>query len=223
MQKQINKKIILYLFIFILLGTLSNKNLLKDSLKKNYNLEIISLSNFDDEEIIKELSIFRYQNLFFLKKNQIFEILNKHKIVEELNIFKNYPSKLNIEIRKTKFLAVTKKNGVDFYIGSNGNLIKVKEDKYDQPFIFGDVEVVEFLKLKRLIDNSNFNFFDIKNFFYFKSKRWDIEMNNGLLIKLPLENLSKSFEILSTIINKKDSENINYIDLRQKNQIILNG
>ena len=223
MQKQINKKIILFLFIFILLGTLSNKNLLKDSLKKNYNLEIISLSNFDDEEIIKELSIFRYQNLFFLKKNQIFEILNKHKIVEELNIFKNYPSKLNIEIRKTKFLAVTKKNGVDFYIGSNGNLIKVKEDKYDQPFIFGDVEVVEFLKLKRLIDNSNFNFFDIKNFFYFKSKRWDIEMNNGLLIKLPLENLSKSFEILSTIINKKDSENINYIDLRQKNQIILNG
>ena len=223
MQKQINKKIILYLFIFILLGTLSNKNLLKDSLKKNYNLEIISFSNFDDEEIIKELSIFRYQNLFFLKKNQIFEILNKHKIVEELNIFKNYPSKLNIEIRKTKFLAVTKKNGVDFYIGSNGNLIKVKEDKYDQPFIFGDVEVVEFLKFKRLIDNSNFNFFDIKNFFYFKSKRWDIEMNNGLLIKLPLENLSKSFEILSTIINKKDSENINYIDLRQKNQIIHNG
>ena len=223
MQKQINKKIILYLFILILLGTLSNKNLLKDSLKKNYNLEIISLSNFDDEEIIKELSIFRYQNLFFLKKDQILEILNKHKIVEELNIFKNYPSKLNIEIRKTKFLAVTKKNGVNFYIGSNGNLIKVKEDKYDQPFIFGDVEVVEFLKLKRLIDNSNFNFFDIKNFFYFKSKRWDIEMNNGLLIKLPLENLSKSFEILSTIINKKNLENINYIDLRQKNQIILNG
>lgn len=223
MQKQINKKIILYLFILILLGTLSNKNLLKDSLKKNYNLEIISLSNFDDEEIIKELTIFRYQNLFFLKKEQILEILNKHKIVEELNIFKNYPSKLNIEIRKTKFLAVTKKNGTDFYIGSNGNLIKVKEDKYDQPFIFGDVEVIEFLKLKRLIDNSNFNYFDIKNFYYFKSKRWDIETNNGLLIKLPLQNLSKSFEILSTIINKKNLENINYIDLRQKNQIIING
>ena len=223
MQKQINKKLILYLFIFILLGTLSNKNLLKDSFKKNYNLEIISLSNFDDEEIIKELAIFRYQNLFFLKKDQILEILNKHKIVEELNIFKNYPSKLNIEIRKTKFLAVTKKNGTDFYIGSNGNLIKVKEDKYDQPFIFGDVEVIEFLKLKRLIDNSNFNYFDIKNFYYFKSKRWDIETNNGLLIKLPLQNLSKSFEILSTIINKKNLENINYIDLRQKNQIIING
>ena len=57
MQKQINKKIILYLFIFILLGTLSNKNLLKDSLKKNYNLEIISLSNFDDEEIINMIMI----------------------------------------------------------------------------------------------------------------------------------------------------------------------
>tara|TARA_B100001093_G_scaffold440384_1_gene440876 strand:+ start:846 stop:1517 length:672 start_codon:yes stop_codon:yes gene_type:complete len=223
MQKQISKKIIFYLFILILLVTLNNKNLLKLSFKENYNLNIISLSDFDDEEIVKDLFTYKHQNLFLLKKDYILETLDKHKIIEDINIFKNYPSKLNIKIKKTNFLAITQKNGTNFYIGSNGNLIKIENDKYDQPFIFGNVEVLEFLKLKSLIDNSNFDYLDIKNFYYFKSKRWDIETKDGLLIKLPLKNLSKSLEILSTVINTNNLEKFDYIDLRQNNQIILNG
>ena len=151
------------------------------------------------------------------------ETLNKHKIIENFNIFKNYPSKLNIKIKKTNFLAVTQKDGTNFYIGSNGNLIKIKHNKYDQPFIFGNVEVMEFLKLKSIIDNSNFDYVDIKNFYYFKSKRWDIETKDGLLIKLPIKNLSKSLETLSIIINDNNLKKIDYIDLRQNNQIILDG
>ncbi len=223
MQKQISKKIIFYLFILILLGTLNNKSLSKLSSKENYNFKIISLSDFNDEEIIKDLFAYKNQNLFSLKKDQILETLNKHKIIEDFNIFKNYPSELSIKIRRTNFLAITQKNGTNFYIGSNGNLIKMENDKFDQPFIFGNVEVIEFLKLKSLIDDSNFDYFNIKNFYYFRSKRWDIETKDGLLIKLPLKNLSKSLEILSKVINKNNSEKINYIDLRQNNQIILNG
>ena len=223
MQRQISKKILFYLFILILLGTLNNKTLLKFSSKENYNFKIISLSDFDDEEIVKDLFTYKHQNLFLLKKDYILETLDKHKIIEDINIFKNYPSKLNIKIKKTNFLAITQKNGTNFYIGSNGNLIKIENDKYDQPFIFGNVEVLEFLKLKSLIDNSNFDYLDIKNFYYFKSKRWDIETKDGLLIKLPLKNLSKSLEILSTVINTNNLEKFDYIDLRQNNQIILNG
>ena len=81
----------------------------------------------------------------------------------------------------------------------------------------------QFLKLKDLIDKSSFNYDNIKNLYYFKSKRWDIETKDGLLFKLPRDNLSKSFELLMNILNKKDLQNINVIDLRQNNQIILNG
>ena len=45
-------------------------------------------------------------------------------IIEELNIFKNYPSTLIVDIKKTQFLAVTKKDGEDYFIGKNGKLIK---------------------------------------------------------------------------------------------------
>ena len=223
MQKQISKKIIFYLFILILLGTLNNKNLLKVKFNKDYNFKIISLSDFDDKEIIKDLSNLNHQNLFFLKKDKILETLKKYKIIEDFNIFKNYPYELKIKIEKTQFLAVTQKNGNNFYIGSNGNLIDVDNDEYDQPFIFGNVEVIEFLKFIDLINNSKFNYSDIKNLYYFKSKRWDIETKDGILIKLPMNNLSRSLEILSKFINENNLENIDYIDLRQNNQIIFNG
>ena len=223
MQKQISKKIIFYLFIFILLGTLNNKNLFEIKFNKDYDFKITSLSDFDDREIIKDLSDHKNQNLFFLNKDKILETLQKHKTIEDFNIFKNYPSELKIKIKKTQFLAITQKNGINFYIGSNGNLIKNDNYEYDLPFIFGNVEVIEFLKFIDLINNSKFNYFDIKNLYYFKSKRWDIETKDGILIKLPMNNLSRSLEILSKFINENNLENIDYIDLRQNNQIIFNG
>ena len=128
-----------------------------------------------------------------------------------------------VKIKRTKFLAVTKKDGDNFYIGSNGNFIKAQNNLDGLPIIFGNVDVNEFLKLKNLIDSSIFDFSDVKNLYYFKSKRWDIETKEGLLFKLPQDNLDKSFELLMNILDKKDLQNINVIDLRQNNQIILNG
>ncbi len=223
MQKRISKQILLYLFILILLGTPNNKEIFENYFNKNYSFEILSLSDFDDTEIVNELSNLKYQNLFLLKKEKIIETISKKKVIENYYFFKNYPSKLIIKLKKTRLLAVTKKDGRNFYIGSNGNLIKVKNNLDDLPIIFGIVDVDQFLKLKDLIDKSSFNYDNIKNLHYFKSKRWDIETKDGLLFKLPRDNLSKSFELLMNILNKKDLQNINVIDLRQNNQIILNG
>ncbi len=223
MHQQISKKIITYLFILFILGTFNNKKISKLYSKDNYNFNIVDQSEFREDDIIKDLSKLKNQNLFLLEKNRVLTVIDSHKIIENFFVFKNYPSSLNIKIERTKFLAITKKNGSNFYIGSNGNLIQIFDKKYDLPFIFGDIEISEFLKLKSIIDNSKFDYNYVKNLFYFKSKRWDIETKNGLLIKLPRENLDKSFELLLNIINKKDMEKINNIDLRQDNQIILNG
>ena len=223
MQKRISKKILLYLFILLLLGTPNNKEFSKIYLNKNYNFEISSLSEFDDSEIVNDLLNYKYQNLLLLKKEKIIETINKNKMVENYYFYKNYPSKLIVKIKRTKFLAVTKKNGDNFYIGSNGNFIKARNNLDDLPIIFGNVDVNEFLKLKNLIDSSIFDFSDVKNLYYFKSKRWDIETKEGLLFKLPQDNLDKSFELLMNILDKKNFQNINVIDLRQNNQIILNG
>ena len=222
MPQRISKKILIYLFIFLILGTFNNKNFLRFNLIINQDFEIIDLSEFSDNKIIKDFYKLKNHNLFFLEKDKVIDILNSHKIIEKFYVFKNYPSSLKIKIEKTKLLAVTKKDGLDFYIGSNGNLIQ--SDKImNLPFIFGDIDIIEFLKLKSVIDNSSFNYNDIKNLYYFKSKRWDIETKNNLIIKLPSEKLDKSFQIISKIFQNKEFKNFDIIDLRQNNQVILDG
>ena len=224
MQKLISKKILLYLFILLILGTPNNREFLELRFNKNYNFEIFSLSEFNDSEILNELLNYRHQNLFFLEREKIIGIMKKYKIIDDFYFYKKYPSKLIVNFKKTQFLAITQIDGLNFYIGSNGNLISTNNDNlYNLPVIFGKVEVEEFIKFKSLIDNSIFDFKEIKNLYYFKSKRWDIETKDGLLIKLPKEHLVKSFELIINILNNKDLQNMNIIDLRQNNQIILDG
>ena len=223
MQKQISKKIFLYLFIFLFLGTPNNKMLLELSIKDSNGFEILSLSKFDDIEIVRELSNHKHENLFLLEKEKIKKIIKKNKIIEDYNIYKKYPSDLVVNFEKTELLAVTQMNGVNFYIGSNGNLIEVKDVEINLPMIFGNFDLVEFLKLKDLVDESFFDFNNIKNLYYYKSKRWDIETKNGLLVKLPANDLSESFRVFIKIINDTKLQNIQMIDLRQNNQVIING
>jgi cell division protein FtsQ len=222
MPLRISKKIFVYLFFLFILGTFNNKNSSQINFFKK-NFEIIDLSEFKSENIINELSNLKNQNLFFLKKDEISKKIKSHKIIEKYYVFKNYPSNLNIKIEKTKFLAITKKKETFYYIGLNGNLINVENNQLDLPFIFGDVDVKKFLELKTIIDKSNFNFDDIKNFYIFKSQRWDIETKKGILIKLPKKDLSNSFKILFQIMNDKNFQISKNIDLRQNNQVIIDG
>ena len=211
------------MIIFLFLGTFTNKKFLNFTSLKIDNYEIIGLKELKNDQIYNDLSYLKNENLFFLKKEKIIKIIETQKIVEKFSVFKKYPSNLQIKVEKTNFLALTKKNGQDFYIGSNGNLIKVSDYIFNLPFVFGNIEIKEFLKLKKIIDNSNFNYKNIRNLYYFKSRRWDIETKNGLIIKLPVKRLEDSFEKLLKLYEKEEFKNSTIIDLRQSNQIILNG
>ena len=57
----------------------------------------------------------------------------------------------------------------------------------------------------------------------FKSGRWDIKTKSGLIIKLPKENIKKSLNLVVNFINQKSEIEMSVIDIRQNNQIIVNG
>lgn len=222
MHQRISKKIIIYLFFFLILVTANNINLLNLNFLKIITLNVSGLNNLEKQKFKKDFDFLIKQDLIFLNKDKISKKIFANKAVEDLFVFKNYPSELDIFIKKTNFLAITKKNNQNYYIGSNGNLILTKKKLKNLPFIFGDVEPDDFLKLKDYMDNSEFNFDQIKDFYFFKSKRWDIKTKDGLIIKLPLDEVEKSLNNLSKIIALEKFKNKKIIDLRQKNQVILN-
>ena len=61
-----------------------------------------------------------------------------------------------------------------------------------------------------------------KNIYYFQSKRWDIELENNVLLKLPKDNIKTSLDNSFEFINFNNFLNNKTIDTRIENQIIVN-
>ena len=223
MHQLISKKVIIYLCLFFLLATVNNSSIINLRLPK---IEKIKISGFDLDQnthvrdIIESL---KSKNIFFINQFEIKKDIFSDNIIEELNIFKNYPSTLIVDIKKTQFLAVTKKDGDDYFIGRNGKLIKKNQSISKLPYVFGDLNINDFLEFKKNIDNSNFEFKQILNLYYYKSKRWDIETSTGYLIKLPRENISEVLNLFIRLSKEKNFNDKRTIDFRQKGQIILDA
>ena len=221
MLQQINKKIIFYISLVIILGTFNNKNL------KNFDLPKINMVNiegieFNDNEYLKIMNLIKLNNLMSIQKSQIKEIFNSNNLIEEYEVFKKYPSSLEIKIEKTNFLASTNINGKNYLVGSNGKFINTKDYSQNLPFIFGNFEIEKFLEFKNIILQTEFKYNKIKNFYYFPSGRWDIEMISGVLIKLPITGIKESLNLSIDLLEDKEFSNIKILDIRQKNQIIIN-
>tara|TARA_Y100000816_G_C25916107_1_gene477759 strand:+ start:49 stop:642 length:594 start_codon:yes stop_codon:yes gene_type:complete len=185
-------------------------------------IEISGLNLDEKKKIEKIIYDSDFKNIFHLDKEYLNKKINSIDVIERFQIFKNYPSTLKIFIERTKILAQTKRNGFDYLVGSNGKLIENKDFILELPFIFGDLDISEFLKLKSKIDSSLFEFSEISNLYIYKSKRWDIETLNGNLIKLPKNNIEEILNLYVRMSNEKRINEKTIVDFRQKNQIILN-
>ena len=145
------------------------------------------------------------------------------KQVESYTAFKKYPSSLDIKVNETKYLAYVNKGGKKFILGSNGNLINLLDTDKEIPYIFGDLDINSFFKLKEIIDQTKLDFNDIQKLFFFPSGRWDLEMNSGILIKLSRDRPKESLELSLSLLKNDNFNNIKIIDVRQQDQVIING
>ena len=218
-----NRKILTYIFLFFLVGTLGNKNFsLSDFIKVNEIL-VYGLDDENNQEITNNLKLIKSSNLILLNKNLIEEIIISNNLVESYYVFKEYPSSLKIKIHRTEFYARVIKDGIYYFLGSNGKLIKTNISNENIPTIVGEFDNKNFMELKKAADDSKFDFFSIKKLFFHKSGRWDLELNSGILVKLPRIDILDFLKFLILFLSENKEKKINIIDLRQKNQIIFNG
>ena len=192
------------------------------SFPKIDKIEIIGLNLDEKKKIESIINDANFKNIFYLDKQYLKKKINSINHIEQFEIFKNYPSTLKIFIKETKILARTKRNSLDYLIGSNGKLIMNDYSVSNIPFVFGDLDINEFLNFKREIDQSNFNFEDITKLYYFKSKRWDIETYQGYLIRLSKDNVKNDLNLFIRLSDEDKFKDELIIDFRQKDQIILN-
>jgi len=218
MQQRKSKKIFIFFFLLLIVGSINNINLNTLEFQNINDINIVGLDVKDKsnlhQKIKKNLNL---DNIFFISKMDLINEIESNSIIEKYSIFKRYPSSLDINIEKTKFLARINRNGQIFYIGSNGRFIKNDFLNNQLPFIFGNPKTDEFFRIKKIIDKSKISYSEIANLYFFPSKRWDLELRDNTIIKLPNNNISLALDLAIEFLNDNK-----FIDARIKNQIILN-
>src|SRR5210317_37831 len=221
MHQRTNRKIIIYLFLFAILASVNNFKYINLQLFKIDLINISGLNDVENSNLYEKIKNYKKKNIFFIDNLEISKNINSNNLVEKFWVFKEYTSTINIDLIKTNFLGITKFNNIDYLIGSNGKLIKKRNDQIiDLPFIFGSIDPNDFLILKEILDKSNFELSNIESFYYFKSNRWAIKTKKGLIIRLPSEINVNLLNKVSQIMQDENFKNIKTLDFRQSNQII---
>ena len=153
MQRQKSKKILIYFFLLLVVSSINNINFNGLKLQNINNINITGLDIEDKSTLVKQMENFDQNNIFSIKKIDLANKIETNSSVENYSIFKRYPSSLDINIEKTKYLAKINKNGQTFYLGSNGKFITNDFSNNQLPYIFGNPDVIEYFKIKEIIDN----------------------------------------------------------------------
>lgn len=222
MHQRKSKNILIYFFLLFLFGSITNTGLYNSKFLNLSKIEISGLDENESRQLKNKIENLKLKNIFFLNENKIKNIIELNTLIENYQILKIYPSNLYIKINKTKLLAKINQSGKIMLLGSNGKLSETISTNQQLPFIFGKPKVEEFLNFKIIIDQSKFSYDEIENFYFFPSKRWDIELKNKIILKLPNEDIKNTLDYLFEFLNNKNLYSSRIIDARINNQIILN-
>ena len=124
-------------------------------------------------------------------------------------------------MKKTEPIAKIIINNEIFYVGSNFKLIKSKIQFNNLPNIFGKPKLDQFENLINNLNLSSLSYKDISEIYYLKSGRWNLKIQNEVIIKLPKDNILESLNLVNKILKNKNISSKNTIDLTVKNQIIV--
>jgi cell division protein FtsQ len=223
MHQRKSKKILIYLFLLFLVGSINNIHINNLNLLSVKEINVTGLENKENTTLSKKIErLLKLDNIYLINKKDLNTLIESNNLVEKYFIFKRYPSSLNINIDKTNFLAKISKNGKIYDLASNGKLIENRHSNRQLPFVFGNPEIVEFFNIKKIIDESQISFEEIESLYFFLSKRWDLKLRNNIIIKLPNDNIKESLKLASEFLHNNEFKDIKIIDARIKNQIILN-
>ena len=221
-HQQIGKKVISYLFLFLFVGSVNNIEILEKNFFKLNKIKISGLNETESRNLLDEINKLNIESILFINKKKISKIINSDTSIEKYQVFKKYPSTLDIKIKKTIFLAKIHYAGKIHLLGSNAKLSENNALYQNLPYIFGKLDIKEFFKLKRIIDQSKISFNEVKNFYFYPSKRWDIELKNDVILKLSKVNVKNSLNNSFNFLKNTSFKNVRIIDARVKRQIIIN-
>ena len=215
------KRVAISLGLLILLSTITLK---QEIIISKFNLKEINVKNniiLKDEDIQSLLASFYGKNLIFLRNNEVKDKLMINSFIDSLHIRKKYPNTLELKIYEKIPIAILQDKRNKFYLSEKVDLIEYKkiESLKNLPHVFGKLE--NFKIFYNDLKKTNFPVKKIRKFIFFGSNRWDIETNDGKILRLPSQDYINSLENYTDLIKKIDVKKYKIFDYRISGQLIL--
>jgi len=221
-------KVIFLALIFIFLSTYNPKetNVSSKKNKSLFELKFIEVQNnslIKESEINKNLNHLYEKSIFSIKGIDIEKPLEKIDFLEKIEVKKKYPNTILIKVFETKPLAIFFKNKEKYLIDNHSNLILLKNDYNfkNLPSVFGENGPVKFVNFLKKLKKNKFPHKKIKNFYYFKIGRWDLQFFNDKIIKFPYNNVNEAIIKSIELLDREDFSSYKIIDLRVDGKIIV--
>ena len=221
-------RILLLLIVFIFLSTFNpNKfNLISKKNKEFFEIQNIKIENnflIKKSEVNEKLGQIYNKNIFLIKREDIEESLKAIDFLEKIEVKKKYPNTVIVKIFETKPVAILFKDKIKYLLDSSSNLVLFANNMdFDKlPIIFGEGAENNFTYFFDQLKNNNFPTKQIKKLYYFQIGRWDLQLANDKIIKFPHNSTDEIIKKSVELLDRKDFENYNIIDLRVDGKIIV--
>ena len=228
-------------FIFVLIFIFSEvykSNTLKrvfvnniEKLSKNYGysftkININKLINIQSEEIEKYFTKYYGNSIFLIPIKEISKNLHQNKWIKDFTIKNDYKNTIDINIVESIPIGIYFNGEHNLLFDKSGEIIDFVNSNYN---LYSHLIVFEgsnslfnaniFLNSLPLLFRN-----EINKAIFINNRRWDIQLRNGINIKLAENNIFDSFNNYDKFYKKVSNQElteIEMIDLRIPKQIIL--
>lgn len=190
-------------------------------------IEVEGVKRADKKRVVRLVK--KTKNLYKNKDSSLIEEIAKaikedQPWVKKVKVFRSLPNKINIAIEEYIPFAIWQKNGEKFVVDRQGNRVKIDDDaEFDYLIVLsGKGAFLHASSLFNLLATNPALSSDIYSANFVGERRWDLRFGNGLLVKLPADNLEKRWRDLDEIYRSKGALiNLKIIDLRLDNKTYL--
>tara|TARA_B100000575_G_scaffold159702_1_gene127594 strand:- start:3917 stop:4576 length:660 start_codon:yes stop_codon:yes gene_type:complete len=215
-------KTIFGIALFILFSTFISQNKFTVNKFKIKEIKIENNKILEDQELIEIFSFLYNKNIIFLSSYEIKKNIDQNSFIEKIEIKKIFPNKLVIKVFEKEPIAILiDKYQKKYYLGKKTDLIDYRNIlKFKNlPIVKGERK--SFKKLFNNLNKINFPTEEILVYRFFGLDRWNIEMIDKKILKLPAKNYTESLINFINIKDKTNFEKYKIFDYRLNNQLIL--
>ena len=223
--------IVIYIFLFYDQKIFKQFNSIIENYsdKYQYSLSVVNingLNNINEDEILNLIKPYKDSSIFLIPIKKIANKISQNNWVKSINIQSNYKDTIEINIDESKPIGIYT-TGIQNILFSDDlkilENIANNEKRFSALIKFeGKNSLHESIKL---IDSFPDDFIQyVDKAVLINQRRWDLELKNSILLKLPENNIKEALENYKKIyINFSNEEliEIESIDLRMKKKIIL--